>query len=194
MSNVALGPDGYVVRPIDMFTDGHGPNLRMRVDPGQTGFFKRRMWRLSFEFTALAATPIVLKVVVPVNFIIHHQALSVDEGGCALRAYRVGQGTEGGTFGEAVPMYSVNFMTEEAAYTFQSSVTTGGTFTPSAPAVETTRVRAANATAQATTVSGSTFGERGLAGSTYYLQLSNLPGVSGTSAGVYSLIVEERPS
>ncbi|UVL22402.1 hypothetical protein [Pseudomonas donghuensis] len=195
MPNVTFGPDGYIVRPIDMYTDGHGPNLRLRVDPGQTGFFKRRMWRISFEFTALGATPIVLKVVVPVNFIIHHQALSVDEGGCSLRAYRTGQGTEGGTFGTTVPLYSVNFMTEESAYTFQSVVTTGGTFTPGVNdiAVETTRVRAANATAQATTVSGSTFGERGLAGSTYYLQMSNLPGVSGTSAGVFSLIVEERP-
>lgn len=191
--DVVLGPSGWVVPPVDVFTDDHGPNQRLRVDPGQTGFFKRRMWRISFEFTGLAATPVVLKVVVPVNFIIHHQALSVDEGGCALRAYRSGQGAEGGTFSTPVQLYSVNFMDEEPAYAFQSSVNTGGTFTPSADAVEATRVRAANATAQATTVSGSTFGERGLGAGTYYLQLSNLPGVSGSSSGVYALIVEERP-
>lgn len=188
-----LGPEGYVVRPVDVFTDDHGPNQRLRVDPGQTGFFKRRMWRISFEFTGLGATPIVLKVNIPVNFIIHHQDLSVDEGGCALRAFRASQGVEGGAFSTPVPLYSVNFMDEEDAYVFQGSASTGGTFTTSAAAVETTRVRAANATAQATTVSGSTFGERGLSQGVYYLQLSNLPGVSGTSSGVYALIVEERP-
>ncbi|WPE28071.1 hypothetical protein PshuTeo1_38060 [Pseudomonas hunanensis] len=191
--DVQLGPDGYIVPPRDLHTDNQGHNQRLRVDPGQTGFFTRRMWRISFEFTGLAATPVVLKVVVPVNFIIHHQALAVDEGGCALRAYRSEQGTEGGAFSTPVPLYSANFMDEEPPYVFQSSVATGGTFTTSAGAVETTRVRAANATAQATTVSGSTFGERGLAAGTYYLQLSNLPGVSGSSSGVYTLIVEERP-
>lgn len=191
--DVQLGPDGYIVPPRDVFTDDQGPNQRLRVDPGQTGFFKRRMWRISFEFTALGATPIVLKVVVPVNFIIHHQGLSVDEGGVLLKAYRSGQGAEGGSFATPVTLHSINSMDEEPLYAFVSSITTGGTFTPTDSAVETTRVRAANATAQATTVSGSTFGERGLADGTYYLQIANLPGVSGTSSGVYSLIVEERP-
>lgn len=182
----------------DLLTDGgNGPARRLRVDSGQTGFFARRQWRLSFEFTALDATPIVLKVVMPVDFIIHFQCLSVDEGGVALRAYRIGQGTEGGTFSTVVPMYSVNFMSEQPAYVFQGSVTTGGTFTPAAlptgASVETIRVRAANATAQAATVSGSATGERGLAASTYYLVFSKLAGVSGASAGVYTLIVEERP-
>lgn len=191
--DIVLGPNGWMVPPRDSFTDDQGPNQRLRVDPGQTGFFKRRMWRISFEFTALGATPIVLKVVVPVNFIIHHQGLSVDEGGVVLKAYRAGQGTEGGAFTTPVTLHSINSMDEDPLYAFVSSINTGGTFTPSAEAVETTRVRAANATAQATTVSGSTFGERGLGAGTFYLQMANLPGVSGNSSGVYALIVEERP-
>jgi hypothetical protein len=184
--------------PSILMTDGgFGNNSRLRVDQGQTGFFERKMWRLSHEFTGLDATPLVLKVVIPVNFIIHHQGLTVDEGGIGFRAYRSSQGTEGGTFPDVVPMYSVNFMDEMDPYTFQGTVHTGGTFTPSAPpagvSVETIRVRTSGATAQQTTVGASAFGERGLLFDTYFLVLAKLAGVSGTSAGVYTLIVEERP-
>lgn len=180
--------------PFDLLTDGgDGPNRRLRVDSGQTGFFARRQWRLSLEFLDLDATPLVLRVTMPVNFIIHLQALSVDTGGVALRAYRTGQGTAGGSFATPVPMYSVNFMTEQQVYAFQGTVDTGGTFTPSAPAVETIRVRTSGATAQQTTVSAAQTGERGLAADTYYLVISKLTGVSGGSSGVYTLIVEERP-
>lgn len=185
--------------PKDLLTDGgFGANRRIRVDSGQTGFFSRKMWRLSHEFTGLDATPLVLKVVVPVNFIIHYQQLTVDEGGIGLRAYRSTQGTEGGSFSTAIPMYSVNFMNEQPAYVFQATVTTGGTFTPAAPptgvSVETIRVRSANATAQQSTVGGNSFGERGLLFDTYYLELAKLAGVSGASSGVFTLIVEERPA
>jgi len=125
--------------------------------------------------------------------VIHHQQLTIDEGGVALRAYRTGQGTAGGTFSTPVTMYSVNFMDEKPAYVFQATVTTGGTFAPSVPAVETIRVRTAGATAQQISVGGNAFGERGLLFDTYYLVFSKLAGVSGTPSGVYTLIVEERP-
>lgn len=181
--------------PLGMATDGGtGPNARFRVDPGQTGFYARRMWRLSFEFTGLDATPIILRVTMPVNFIIHLQSLSVDVGGVSLRAYRTGQGTPGGSFATPVTMYSVNFMDEMPIYAFQGSVDTGGTFTPNAPAVETLRVRTSGATAQQTTVSASQTGERGLAADAYYLEIAKLAGVSGSSSGTYSLIIEERPN
>lgn len=196
---LAVSESETAIPPKDLLTDGgFGANRRIRVDPGETGFFARKMWRISHEFTGLDATPLVLKVVVPVNFIIHYQQLTVDEGGIGLRAYRLSQGTEGGSFSTTVPMYSVNFMNEQASYTFQATVTTGGTFTPAAPptgvAVETIRVRSANATAQQSTVGESSFGERGLLFDTYYLVLSKLTGVSGASSGVYTLIVEERPA
>lgn len=180
---------------LSLVTDGGtGPNARMRVDPGQTGFYARRMWRLSFEFIDLDATPVVLRVTMPVNFQIHLQSLSVDVGGVGLRAYRTGQGTPGGSFTTPVTMYSVNFMDEKPAYAFVGAVATGGTFTPSAPAVETIRVRTSGATAQQSTVSAAQTGERGLSADTYYLVISKLAGVSGGSSGVYTLIIEERPN
>lgn len=184
--------DWPIIRKI-LLTDDGGPNQRLRVDPGQTGFFARRMWRLSFEFIGLDATPVVLRVTMPVNFIIHLQSLTIDDGGVALRAYRTGQGTPGGSFATPVPMYSVNFMDEMPAYAFVGTVDTGGTFTPSAPAVETIRVLTSGATAQQTTVSASQTGERGLAADVYYLVIETLTGVTGGSSGVYTLIIEERP-
>lgn len=189
-----ISSQSALIPMFDLLTDGgNGPNRRLRVDTGETGFFARRQWRLSYEFLTLDATPIVLRVTMPVNFIIHLQALSIDTGGVALRAYRTGQGTPGGTFDTPVAMYSVNFMDEFPVYAFAGTVDTGGTFTPSAPAVETIRVRTSGATAQQTTVSASQTGERGLAADVYYLVLSKLSGVSGNSTGVYALIIEERP-
>lgn len=187
------------VPPLGIVTDGGtGPSARLRVDPGQTGLFARRMWRVSHEFTGLNTTPLVLKVVSPVNFMIHHQGLSVDAGGVALRAYRSTQGAEGGTFAATVPLISANFMSEEPEYVFQASITTGGSFTPSAPpvgtAVETLRVLTSGATAQQTTVGKDTTNERALAAGTYYLVFSRMAGVNGDCSGVYTLIIEERPN
>lgn len=192
---------GHVIRPTDdLITDPYGSNPRFKVDPGETGFFARRMWRVSHEFSGagvVGATPVVFKVSIPVNFIIHAQSLQVDIGGIAMRAYRGNQGTEGGTFGTAVPILSNNFMTEEPAYTFQASILTGGTFTvtPGQVAVETIRVRTSGATAQQTSVGGQTFDHRGLfSADHFYLVFSKLSGVAGDSEGVYSLLVEERPN
>ena len=196
-SKETISPFTTVDLPHDLYTTNVQGERRLRVDPGQTGFFTRRMWRLSYEFTALEATPIVLKITVPTNFIIHHQDLTIDSGGVVLRAYRSDQGTQGGTFGTVVPKYSMNFMDELPEYVFVSSVTTGGTFTPAAlplgAAVETTRVRTAGSSSGRTTVGAGAFSERGLAADSYYLVLARLTDVNSTCQGVYSLIVEERP-
>lgn len=167
----------------------------MRVDVGQTGFFERRMWRLSYEFTALADTPQVFKVVVPVNFILHHQDLVCDQGGIVMRAYRPAQGVEGGSFGTPITFYSNNAMTEQSEYAFQAVLSTGGTFTPNVGAVatETIRARSAGATAQQATVGSESYGERGLPAGTYYLVFSRMTGVTGDCKGVYTLHIEERP-
>jgi hypothetical protein len=185
------------VRPTDdLITDSYGANPRIKVDQGQTGLFARRVWRVSYEFTALADTPIVFKVSVPVNFMIQYQALEVDQGGIVMRAYRSTQGTEGGTFATPVPIYSANFMDEVPLYTFVTTINTGGTFTPTGgqTAVETIRIRTSGATAQQISVGGATFGERGLGAGNFYLVFSRMTGVTGDCKGVYTLVVEERPN
>jgi hypothetical protein len=185
--------------PFDLLTDGgDGPSRRLRVDVGQTGFFARRTWALNYEFAStnpIAATPLVFRVDIPVNFIIHAHSLSVDQGGLTLRTYSAAQGVAGGTFSTTHTPVSENSMTEKAAYAFQASVASGGTFTPNVGQVPLTplRVRTANATAQQSSVGGEAVSEKGRAAGTYYAVLSRMTGVAGDCTGVYNLVIEERP-
>ncbi|WP_288080621.1 hypothetical protein [Pseudomonas sp.] len=185
--------------PSFLLTDGgFGNAARLRVDNGQTGFFDRRMWDLTYEFSStnpINSTPVVFRFVMPTNFIIHHHSLEVDSGGVVLRTYAESQGTPGGVFGTAVNLSSSNSMTEEPAYAFQSTVTTGGTFTPT-PGVQPItllRVRTAGATAQQNSVGGEAPSEKGRAPGIYYAVISRMSGVTGDSTGSYRMQAEERP-
>jgi len=185
--------------PFDLLTDGGtGPNRRLRVDVGQTGFFGRRTWSLNYEFAAanpIAATPLVFRFILPVNFIIQAHGLTVDQGGLTLRTYGAAQGAAGGTFGTSHTPSSENSMTEAAAYTFQTQISSGGTFTPNAGQVPITplRVRTAGATAQQSSVGAEAVAEKGRSAGTYYAVLSRMTGVSGDCTGVYTIVIEERP-
>lgn len=185
--------------PFDLLTDGgDGPSRRLRVDVGQTGFFGRRMWSLNYEFATanpIAATSLVFRFIIPVNFIIHAHSLSLDQGGMTLRTYSAAQGTEGGTFSTVHTPVSENSMTEAASYVFQTQIASGGTFTPTVGQAPLTplRVRTANATAQQSSVGGEAVSEKGRTMGTYYAVLSRMTGVSGDCTGVYNLVVEERP-
>jgi len=185
--------------PFDLLTDGgDGPVRRLRVDTGQTGFFGRRMWAINYEFASanpIAATPLVFRVIIPVNFIIHAHTLTLDQGGATLRTYAAAQGVEGGTFSNTHTPVSENSMTEQAAYTFQSQIASGGTFTPNGGQVPLTplRVRTAGATAQQSSVGGEAVSEKGRAAGTYYAVIARMTGVSGDCTGVYNLVIEERP-
>lgn len=185
--------------PFDLLTDGgDGPVRRLRVDTGQTGFFGRRMWAINYEFAStnpIAATPLVFRVIIPVNFIIHAHTLTLDQGGATLRTYAAAQGVAGGTFDSAHTPVSENSMTEQAAYTFQSQIASGGTFTPNVGQVPLTplRVRTAGATAQQSSVGGEAVSEKGRVAGTYYAVIARMTGVSGDCTGTYNLVIEERP-
>lgn len=189
-----------VVLPDQLITGGGitGNSPRVRVDVGQTGFFARRMWSLNYEFASanpIAGTPLVFRFIIPVNFIIHAHSLSVDQGGMTLRTYAAAQGVPSGTFNTAHTPVSENSMTENAPYTFQSQIASGGVFTPNAGQVPLTplRVRTANATAQQSSVGGEAVAEKGRPSGTYYAVLSRMTGVTGDCTGVYTLVIEERP-
>jgi len=185
--------------PFDLLTDGGtGPNRRLRVDVGQTGFFGRRMWSLNYEFAStnpIAGTPLVFRFTIPTNFIIHAHTLTVDQGGLTLRTYTAAQGVAGGVFGTAHTPSSENSMTEAASYAFQSQIASGGTFTPSVGQAPLTplRVRTAGATAQQSSVGGAAVSEKGRLAGTYYAVLARMTAVSGDCTGVYSIVIEERP-
>ncbi|HBO2361310.1 hypothetical protein ACSESE_11675 [Pseudomonas aeruginosa] len=185
--------------PFDLLTDGgDGPNRRLRVDSGQTGFFARRMWSLNYEFASanpISATPLVFRLIMPVNFIVHGHSLSIDQGGVTLRTYVESQGTPGGSFSTVHTPVSENDMNEKLPYVFQAQIASGGAFTPTAGQVPITplRVRTAGATAQQSSVGGSVVSEKGRPAGTYYAVLQRMTGVSGDCTGVYNLVIEERP-
>jgi hypothetical protein len=185
--------------PFDLLTDGGtGPNRRLRVDTGQTGFFGRRMWSLNYEFAAanpIAGTPLVFRFTIPTNFIIHAHGLTADQGGLTLRTYTAAQGVAGGTFGTSHTPSSENSMTEAASYAFQTQIASGGTFTPNGGELPLTplRVRTAGATAQQSSVGAESVAEKGRPAGTYYAVLARMTGVSGDCTGVYTIVIEERP-
>ena len=164
---------------------------RLRVDPGQTGFFEGREFRTFVEFSIASGVTFVVKVVSPINFILSSQTLNVDDGYLRFSAV-AGDGTPGGTFSTTHPIIGKNRMTERPSpnYTAQITVSSGGTHTGGTE-VEVTRIKAANATSQATTIISSSDEARGLAAGTYYLRFQNIG--TGTAAGVYAIWWEERP-
>lgn len=184
----------------DLLTDGgFGHNRRIRVDQGQTGFFARRMWALNYEFASanpIAGTPLVFRFIIPTNFIIHAHFLSVDQGGVVLRTYSADQGVAGGSFSTSHTPGSVNAMEEQEQYMFQSTIDSGGTFTPNLNEIPITplRVRTSGATAQQSSIGQGAVSEKGRADGTYYSVLARMTGVAGDCTGVYNVVVEERPA
>lgn len=171
-------------------TNKGGPNQRIRVDPGQTGFFTGQMFRTYIEYTIPSATSISLRFTSPIDFILWHQSLDCDQGGVRLEVFT--GSTPSGTW-TALPSIGVNRMSERPTplYTNQCTVETGGTFT-GGTAVDLLRVRAASQNVSATNVGVAQDTERGLPAGTYYIRLSALTGVNGDSLGIYRIAWEER--
>jgi hypothetical protein len=192
MTRRRISPNQF---PSSVLTSDGENTARLKVDIGQTGFWEGREFRISEKLSIPSATPLVMKFVAPVNFILTLQTLSCDAEAIEFEAFRDSQGTEGGTFGDTVAIYSNNTQSTTPDYTGQISITSGGTFTPDAlpagKAVEFIRLKTANATAQRTTVGGAVAGERGLGAGTYYLKFTNYG--SGTATGVYTLVWQEQP-
>lgn len=177
--------------PFDLLTDGgDGPNRRLRVDIGQTGFFAGREFRTFREFSIAAGQTLVLKIVVPINAILAEQSMELDSG--SIRITNATAGTEGGTFSETLPVINKNNMSERPTplYTPQIVFTAGGTHTDGF-IFDIHRTVAATATAQQSTVGNIIGDERGVAAGTYYVRYENFG--TGTATGTLWFIWEERP-
>lgn len=182
--------------PFDLLTDGgDGPNRRLRVDVGQTGFWGGREFRISYEFT-ITASPIWFKVSCPVSFILQSQNISCDQGGIRFAAYRANQGTASGTFDTPVTIWKNNGISGTPTYSNQMTINSGGEFTPTLGQMPSETIRtlsSTNAGSSRDTISGSAHGERGLPLGDYYLKFERLDGTVVDALGVYTLIWEERP-
>jgi hypothetical protein len=185
--------------PADVWTSDADKFRRLRVDVGQTGFFEAREFRLVRKVSVVAGTPLVFRFTSAVDFILFEQTLNCSEGDLEFYAWRADQGTAGGPF-TPIPVAPIAKNTSSTfrpysgvRYQSQTTISTGGTFTPTNPLtyVDYDRAKTSGATAQQTSVSGGDDTVRYLAAGTYYLVLTSL---SGTSVGRFSLAWEERPT
>lgn len=186
-----LGPSGWLCRDGNFWTDeGNGPNRRLRVDPGQTGFFAGREFRTFREFNIATGSSLVVKAEVPVNIIL--AGLVVDLISGSLRIESAVGGTPGGTFSESLPIFNRNNMTErpDPYYLPQVVLTAGGTITGQTP-LDVLRVQTSGQGAQVGSVGAQNDDVRGIGPGTYWIMIT----ASGNdpSVGVIRVRWEERP-
>lgn len=170
-----------------LITDPNGPNSRLRVDVGQTGFFAGREFRTFREFPTATTATFVIRAVVPINIILFGLLFDIDEGN--VRIETVVGGTPGGTFSEALPIFSTNTTSDkpQPPYVAASVLTAGGTHT-GGTVLDVLRVKTDMNTNRASTVGTSTSDERGIGAGTYYFRLT----LTG-AIGVLRARWEERP-
>lgn len=181
--------------PADLVTDKDGASRRLRVDPGQTGFFAGRMFRTFTEQVIPVAGPSVqFRFVSPVDFILWSQILTLTQGAIRLQVFT--GATPSGSW-TALPIVGINRMAErpQPYYASQITVETGGDFTGGTE-LDRMIVRAAsNLGNQGSQNVGGEVSERGIPAGTYYGRLSTLTGgVAVTDAAqlLYTLSWEER--
>ena len=177
--------------PFDLLTDGgDGPNRRIRVDVGQTGFFAGREFRTFKELDIAASGSYIIKAVVPVDVILFGIKASIDAGHLRIGTYVTG--TEGGSFSETLPIFGRNNMSERPTpfYTPLVVLTAGGTHTGGVE-LDVFRLKANANTNQASTVGAEGGDERGVGANTYYFRLTNLSSTDAVT-GVFSARWEER--
>lgn len=181
-----------VAPPRYLMTDGGtGPNRRLRVDVGQTGFFAGREFRTFKKFTAVASgTTYVIKVVVPINIILFGLTVNATKGVASITS-KAG-GTEGGSFSETLPIIVRNGMSERPFpyYTPKVVITAGGTHSDGLT-LDELLVSTSGQGNQAGNVGVTNGDERGIAAGTYYIIVVT----SGSEAFTATLNAwwEERP-
>jgi len=182
--------------PFDLMTDhGTGPSRRIRVDPGQTGFFAGRMFRSYIELVVPVAGPSVqFRFTSPIDFILWAQRLELTQG--AIRFEIFTGATSAGSW-TALPVIGVNRMGERPTPFYASQVTleTGGNFTGGTP-VDLMLIRSGtNQGNSSSQNAGGETTERGLGAGVYHGRFSTLTGgIASIDAAqlVYSLYWEER--
>jgi len=165
-----------------------GEEKRIQVDQASTGFYAGREFRMFSRISLNNGQSSVIKAVVPVNVVLISLSLQL-VGGWVEVETRAG-GTEGGTFGTAVPVFPANNMTErpQPAYAGQVALSSGGTHTGGV-VLDVIMSKTSGTTNLASSVGSSAGDERGIAAGTYYFVIAAL----SDSTGVIKARWEERP-
>jgi hypothetical protein len=184
--------NGAIIEPSpDLMTDGgYGDYRRLRVDVGQTGFFAGREFRTLHEIAIATGATEVIKVVSSVNTII--QMFSAEIISAKLRVELRTGGTEGGTFGTALPIFKTNTMTTASSYTSNVTMAVGGTHT-GGTLVDLLLLKSGDGTSQSKDIVSSALEAlpQGFAAGTFYIKLINTDGA--TANGIFKARWEERP-
>lgn len=174
-----------------------GISPRIRVDPGQTGFFAGRMFRTYIETVIPVAGPAVsFRFTSSKDFILWTQLLELTQGALRLEVF-TGAVTPSGSWTQ-LPIIGVNRMAERPTplYVPVATAETGGSFT-GGTAVDLILIRSgSNQGSNSSQNTGGERSERGLPAGTYYGRLSTLTGgvaVADAAQGIYSITWEERP-
>lgn len=177
-----------VMLPSDLMTDDNGPNRRLRVDVGQTGFFAGREAYTFYKFTIASGATQVIKAVAPVNTIV--EIFGADLLLASLDIELRSGGTEGGSFSTALPVFRTNEMTEAPVYTPQVGMAVGGTHTGGTLHYVLQLVAGAPLN-QAHSQTINSENPVGFPAGTYYIKLINTNGAD--AKGVFRARWEERP-
>jgi len=181
-----------------LLTDREGKSARLRVDPGQTGFFAGRFFRTYVEFLIpVAGPPVSARITSPVDFILWSQSLTLTQGAIRAEIFLT-PATSPGPWTPG-PVIGVNRMSERPMPLYSSLITvdtssTAGAFT-GGTAVDLLMVRTASTNGQSSNVGVGQQTERGLPAGTYYVRLSTLSGgltVNDAAQGIYAIEWEER--
>lgn len=188
--------DAAISRFFRLMTDRNGQSSRLRVDPGQTGFFAGRMFRSFFSSTIPVAGPAQsFRFVSPIDFILWSQELTLTQGALQFEVFT--GATDGGGWTTELPIIGVNRMSERPTpfYTPQITIQTDGSFT-GGTRVDLMIVNAgANVGNQSSQNAGGQTTERGLPAGTYFGRFSTLTGgIAPVDAALflYNLAWEER--
>lgn len=182
--------------PDVLITSGgeNGIAPRIRVDPGQTGFFAGRMFRAFIRGDIPVAGPAhYFRFTSPVDFIIWTQNLELTQGALQLEIFAAPDVS--GTWTDITTMLGLNRMAERPTpyYVRQAAIQSGGTFT-GGTLLDVIEVRSSQNNSNANNVGGA-FNERGLPAGAYYGRLSTLTGglpVNDPAHYIYTILWEER--
>lgn len=176
--------------PHDTMTSTREGYRRLRVDIGQTAFFEGREFRSFRDLSIPSNSVYTAKITVPVNTILFSLNLTVDSGTLQLDTI-AGTVTEVTPFTEQFPIIGKNLMStiRQPPYIRQNNIMGGGSIT-GGTIIDTTRLVAATATSQQSTVGGQIADERGIAPGTYYWRFRNLG--NSTVTGTFHCFWEER--
>lgn len=196
--NLTNAAGAYIKAIPDVLISGSGgesgPAPRVKVDPGQSGFFEGKMFRAFITGVVPVAGPAhYFKFVSPIDFILWSQDLDITQGALQLEIF--GGATESGVWTDITTMVGVNRMAGRPSpyYNRQAALMSGGTFT-GGTLLDVLHVRSAQNNSNAGNVGGA-FTERGLPAGTYYGKISTLAGgltVNDPGQYVYTLVWEER--